>query len=186
MGKSQDDFLAMFQRAFRERTGRAVLWTGGQAIPNTAGLPLDTSLRRGGQVRNGERFELGDITASVGIWRVVVEFESKEVPLSNLLKYWPYIRGELSTQPIAPLLICHFSDWWSYASRRDLWKWTLTQMKVDARRVVDVEGKQFDHWGGDVPRRAQAVDEAISWVESVVSGKPTGRIEPGGDVANAA
>src|SRR5690606_14708980 len=111
-----------FGSTFHARTGVDVAWSGGQVLANTAGLPLTESLRRPGPAKKGERFELGDIATDIGGLRLVIEFESHEVPLSNLLKYWPYIRGELVTRPSTPLVICHFSDWWSYATRRDLWE----------------------------------------------------------------
>ena len=164
MGKSQASFLAEFQNVFRSRTGILARWSGGQVASNTSSLPFDKALRRPGVDRNSERFELGDIAAEIGGWRVVVEFESAEVPLSNLLKYWPYIRGELGTRPSHPLLICHFSDWWSYATRRDLWQWTLRRMKTDPEKIVEVEGKQFDHWGSEDERRSQSMVDAIDWI----------------------
>ncbi|WP_317534619.1 hypothetical protein [Nitrosomonas sp. Is37] len=94
----------------------------------------------------------------------MVEFETGAIPLSNLLKYWPYIRGELSTKPTQPLLICHFSDWWSYATRRDLWEWTLSRMKADTEKIIQVEGRQFDHWASDAARRDASLNEAIDWI----------------------
>ena len=164
MGKTQAAFLAEFAEAFRSRTGVDVTWGGGQVVANTAGLPLNEALRRSGPPKTAERFELGDLAATVGACRVVIEFESAEVPLSNLLKYWPYVRGELGSRPSHPLVICHFSDWWSYATRRDLWEWTLARMKADSDRVVDVEGRQFDHWGDDADRRSESIVQAIEWI----------------------
>ncbi|MDV6343215.1 hypothetical protein R2Q26_01375 [Nitrosomonas sp. Is37] len=125
---------------------------------------MNAGLRRPGIAKAGERFELGDLSAQVGNWRVVVEFETGAIPLSNLLKYWPYIRGELSTKPTQPLLICHFSDWWSYATRRDLWEWTLSRMKADTEKIIQVEGRQFDHWASDAARRDASLNEAIDWI----------------------
>jgi hypothetical protein len=164
MGKTQAAFLAEFADAFRARTGVDAAWAGGQAVTNTAGLPFNDALRRPGPAKTAERFELGDLAARIGPCRVVIEFESGEVPLSNLLKYWPYVRGELGTRPSHPLVICHFSDWWSYATRRELWEWTLARMKMDPGRVVDVEGRQFDHWAKDKQRRAESIIEAIDWI----------------------
>jgi hypothetical protein len=164
MGKTQTAFLAEFTDAFRARTGVDTTWAGGQVLANTAGLPFNATLRRPGPAKTAERFELGDLTARVGACRIVIEFESAEVPLSNLLKYWPYVRGELGTVPSHPLVICHFSDWWSYATRRDLWQWTLARMSTDPERLVDVEGRQFDHWADDRHRRAESIAEAIEWI----------------------
>jgi len=95
-----------------------------------------------------------------------VEFENKELPLSNLLKYWPYLRGELSAKPTQPLLICHFSDWWSYATRRDLWEWTLSRMQADGERLVAVAGKQFDHGGANRSLRDQSITSAVEWIRT--------------------
>ncbi|MFO1244106.1 MAG: hypothetical protein U1E71_02850 [Ramlibacter sp.] len=164
MGKTQTSFLAEFQSAFHARAGVELEWSGGQVVSNTAALPINDALRRPGPAKRAERFELGDIAAEFGRWRVVIEFESGEVPLSNLLKYWPYVRGELGTRPSRPLLICHFSDWWSYATRRDLWEWTLSRMKEDPWKIVEVQGRQFDHWGEDKQRRSESVNSAIDWI----------------------
>jgi hypothetical protein len=101
-------------------------------------------------------------------WTVIIEFESRELPLSNILKYWPYLRGELSAKPMQPILVCHFSDWWSYATRRDLWEWTLSRMQADQGRLVEIEGKQFDHGGSDHLLRASSIYSAIEWIDSVV------------------
>lgn len=164
MGKTQSSFLVAFQDLFRTRSGLEVEWTGGQSSANTAGFPDNPQWRRPGQARSGEKFELGDLAANIGHWRVVIEFESREVPLSNLLKYWPYIRGELLIKPSRPVLICHFSDWWSYATRRDLWEWTLSRMKADTECLVGVDGCQFDHWGSDAASRIESVSSAIDWI----------------------
>ncbi len=164
MGKTQTAFLNQFERAFKERTGVDVTWVGGQVVANTATLPFNGALRRPGPRKTAERFELGDLTATLGACRVVVEFESAEVPLSNLLKYWPYVRGELDARPSHRLVICHFSDWWSYATRRELWDWTLERMKADPQRVVDVDGRQFDHWDDDAERRSESILQAIDWI----------------------
>lgn len=172
MGTPKSSFLVAFEQAFRSRAGLNVSWSGGQSIANTAALPLDPALRRLGQARSRESFELADLAANIGCWRVIIEFESREVPLSNLLKFWPYLRGELEVKPDRPLLICHFSDWWSYATRRDLWSWTLKRMEADPERVVEVDGRQFDHWGNDAPRRAQSVSEAIDWILALTADKP--------------
>jgi hypothetical protein len=164
MGKTQTAFLDQFASSFSTRTGVDVAWAGGQVVANTAGLPFNGALRRPGPPKAAERFELGDLTATVGDCRVIIEFESAEVPLSNLLKYWPYVRGELGSQPSQRLIICHFSDWWSYATRRELWEWTLGRMKADPQRVVDVDGRQFDHWGDDTERRSESILQAVDWI----------------------
>lgn len=169
MTRPQQQFLTYFQHNFARRTGLAMPWSGGQVLANTAAFTANTALRRPNIKRHGEKFELADLAATVNGWRVVIEFESREVPLSNLLKYWPYLRGELDTTPTQPLLICHFSDWWSYATRRDLWQWTMHRMQEDPQILFNVDGKQFDHWGSDATRREQSVAAAIDWIMSRTS-----------------
>ncbi|HEY0917367.1 MAG TPA: hypothetical protein VGE22_20975 [Solimonas sp.] len=110
---------------------------------------------------------MGDLTTSYCGWKIIVEFESKELPLSNLLKYWPYLRGELNASPKEPLLLCHFSDWWSYATRRDLWEWTLSRISADQDRLVPIAGRQFDHGGSDLGRREKSIFEAMEWIGSI-------------------
>lgn len=165
MGANQTTFLADFVAAFGHRFGLDVVWTGGQAVENTASLTTHVSGRRAIGVKKAERFELGDITASYLGRKLIIEFESKELPLSNLLKYWPYVCGELSSSPHQPVLICHFSDWWSYATRRDLWEWTLSRMRVDPSRIVDIDGCQFDHGGADINLRRRSITAALEWID---------------------
>jgi len=176
VGRTQTSFLAEFKSSFQRRTGIEAAWVGSQALSNTSALPFNQALRRPGPLKNGERFELGDIAANIGKHRVVIEFESAAVPLSNILKYWPYVRGELASRPSSPIVLCHFSNWWSYATRRDLWEWTLARMKADPDRMVEVEGRQFDHWSDDQQRRSQSVEAAIDWIVGItgisVSPKP--------------
>ena len=166
MGTVQTNFIEEFKSAFNTRFGVSDGWAGGQALANSAAFVTPYPCRRGG-VRGGERFELGDAATSYRGWRLVIEFESKELPLSNLLKYWPYLRGELTTAPDQPLLICHFSDWWSYATRRDLWEWTLSQMRDDGALLAGIEGLQFDHDGLDTSARLNSICAAIEWLESI-------------------
>jgi len=71
-----------------------------------------------------------------------------------------------------PILICHFSDWWSYATRRDLWEWTLSRMQTDQNRMCEIKGKQFDHGGNDQQVRASSIASAIDWIGSVVGMGP--------------
>jgi hypothetical protein len=166
MGTSQSNFIKEFRDAFAERFGSASEWSGGQARANTAAFTVRYPCRRG-SARASESFELGDAFTSYRGWKLTVEFESKELPLSNLIKYWPYLRGELTRTPDQPLLICHFSDWWSYATRRELWEWTFAKMQDDPNRLVRVEGKQFDHGGADAGLRRESILAAINWIESV-------------------
>ena len=168
MGLTQSSFLAEFKHAFNEQTGHEVHWAGGQVAENCAAFTSPYPCRRAVGTRTTERFELGDATTPYFGWKVIIEFESKELPLSNILKYWPYLRGELNTKPVQPLIICHFSDWWSYATRRDLWEWTLSRMQDDQERLVEVKGRQFDHGGSDQSLRASSISSAIQWIDSVV------------------
>ncbi len=175
MGSTQDSFLDEFKRAFNKMAGRELDWHGGQATENCAAFKIDyPDIRRkigitGPEIfRNLERFELGDATTSYSGWKIIVEFESKELPLSNILKYWPYLRGELNIIPVQPILICHFSDWWSYKTRRELWAWTLSRMENDQGRLVEIKGKQFDHGGADIRLRAISISSAIEWINSTV------------------
>ncbi len=166
MGAVQANFIKEFKSAFIARFACSSTWSGGQAFANSAAFATPYPCRRGG-IRGAERFELGDAAISHLGWKLIVEFESKELPLSNLIKYWPYLRGELTATPDQPILICHFSDWWSYATRRELWEWTLARMKDDPNRLVGIEGRQFDHGGGDAVLRACNISGAIEWIESM-------------------
>ena len=168
MGLTQSSFLAEFKQAFNEQARQEVHWSGGQAAENCAAFVSPYPCRRSVGTRTTERFELGDATASYFGWKVIIEFESKELPLSNILKYWPDLRGELNTRPMQPILICHFSDWWSYATRRDLWEWTLSRMQADQEKQVEIEGKQFDHGGSDQSLRVSSIYSAIEWIDSVI------------------
>ncbi len=172
MGKPQDGFLKMFHDEFYSKTGLKVEWKGGQNSANTAALPQNAAVRRLGHSQTGEKFELADTAADIGEWRVIVEFENDNLPLSNLLKYWPYIRGELGIKPTRHLLICHFSNWRSYATRRDLWEWTIGQMKVDPMRIANVDGRQFDHWGDDNDKKLESIRTSIDWIDVLPTSIP--------------
>ena len=176
MGLTQSSFLADFKQAFNMQAEQKVHWSGGQAAENCAAFVSPYPCRRAVGTKTTERFELGDATMSYFGWKVIIEFESKELPLSNILKYWPYLRGELNTKPLQPLIICHFSDWWSYATRRDLWEWTLSSMQADEGRLVEVKGKQFDHGGSDQSLRVSSIYSAIEWIDSVVGAGPEAAI----------
>lgn len=167
MGTTQSSFITEFKLAFNRHFGPDILWVGGQSAKNCAAFLSPFPCRRAVGTQITERFELGDISTTYSGWKIIVEFENKQIPLSNILKYWPYMRGELSAQPEKPILLCHFSDWWSYATRRDLWEWTLSRMRVDPDRLVDIEGRQFDHGGTDGLLRASSILSAVAWIESV-------------------
>lgn len=165
MGQAQSEFLSQFKSAFCKRYGETTEWFGGQRAGNRAALPISEIVRRPGITRSGESFELADLAVTLGKWRVVIEFESgAALPLSNLLKFWPYVRGELNVQPTHDMILVHFSDWSSYATRRELWQWTFERMQEDSKRRVAIEGRQFDHWGADEIKRQASIDAAIEWI----------------------
>lgn len=168
MGLTQSKFLADFKQAFNTYVGQDIQWSGGQIAKNCAAFVSPYSCRRAVGTRTTERFELGDTTTSYFGWKIIIEFESKELPLSNILKYWPYLRGELNTKPTEPIIICHFSDWWSYATRRDLWEWTLSRMQADEERLVEIEGKQFDHGGTNQNLCFLSINSSIEWIDSIL------------------
>ncbi|GAB2500087.1 hypothetical protein GCM10027084_12190 [Pseudoxanthomonas sangjuensis] len=168
MGATQTAFLLEFTEAFLKKAPNAS-WAGGQARANTASLLTHQAGRRGGLYNKAERFELGDLTTTFNGHKIVIEFESKQVPISNLLKYWPYLRGELSSKPDCPVIICHFSDWWSYGIYRDLWQWTLDQMQQDPKCLQSVSGCQFDHGGHDLSIRDSSINQSIEWILSRVA-----------------
>jgi hypothetical protein len=167
MALTQTTFLAEFRAAMEAEAGARLTWSGGQQASNTAGFTEPPARRREVGRRDGERFELGDVTTELHGHRVVVEFESDSLPVSNLLKYWPYLRGELTVTPSVPLVICHFSNWRSYATRRDLWEWAVVQIQADPRRLVPLFARQFDHWGTDASLRTRSIKEAAAWVHEV-------------------
>src|SRR5258708_486697 len=112
VGKPQSQFLMEFQSAFRDSFGITPGWITGQGRHNSVGLPCVAKLRRdGGAARSGEVFELGDLRADIARSMVIVECESSAISVHNLMKYWPFIRGEMSIKPSQPVLFCHFSDW---------------------------------------------------------------------------
>lgn len=168
MGIKQNTFMAEFKKSFNKKFELCFDWSGGQGNNNCAGFSTPYASCRRVDTKGSEKFELGDLTASFKGWMLIVEYENKELPLSNIVKYWPYMRGELSKLPEQPVLICHFSDWWSYATRRDLWEWTLSKMKTDKECLFEIKGKQFDHGGSDEQARQASISSAIEWIDSVV------------------
>jgi hypothetical protein len=165
MGVPQQ-FLTRLRTALTDRFPSATGWVGGQGIANTAALKADASLRRGGLLRSGERFELGDHRCTVGSATIIAEYESEGVALHHLLKYWPHLRGEMSTRPHSAIILCHFSSWSSYGSYRDLWNWLASLMKEDRSLLVKFTARQFDHWGADLASGEQSIAECLDWIES--------------------
>ena len=169
MGSPQQAFLSRFRAALAVRFPDATDWGGGQVIVNGAALKPQVSLRRGGTLRAGERFELGDLRCSVGRVAIVIEYESCGVAVHNLLKYWPYLRGELSACPSSPVVLCHFSDWSSYGSYRDLWEWLASRIAADPTRQVRFVARQFDHWGSDLEAGERSIVAALDWLEGILT-----------------
>jgi len=167
MAQPQSDFLSLFKKAFVDRFGNSVLWTGGQIAGNVAQLPGIAALRRGGILHRMEQFEIGDLRGDFNDRTLVIEYEQKQLPLSNLVKYWPYVRGELNVIPQRPIVLCHFSDWWSYGAYRDLWNWVMLRMQTDAERKVEIDGRQFDHGGPNASLRASGIHSALDWIAEV-------------------
>ncbi|MCO6355757.1 hypothetical protein GBO14_13630 [Pseudoalteromonas shioyasakiensis] len=166
MASNQNQFLDKFKNEFEAHFGSNITWKGGQSKNNVAAFKQPFDSCRNKPINSNERFELGDLSVILNGYLIVIEFESKELPLSNLLKYWPYLRGEFTCTPERPILLCHFSDWWSYATRRDLWQWTIEQMCQDSSLLVELQGKQFNHGkkgGRDVQ---ESIQEAIDWISS--------------------
>ena len=107
----QGDLLKPFRESFEKRFGANIRWAGGQVAGNFANLPRIPALRRHGKTSRAERFELGDLRAHMCGWTVVVECDAAGASVHNLLKYWPYLRGELDVKPQQTVLLCHFSSW---------------------------------------------------------------------------
>ena len=166
MGSVQQAFLENFRASFSALVAGSVEWTGGQILANTGVLPAHETLRRGGRFKSGERFELGDLRGDLMRTTLIVEYESSAIAVHNLLKYWPLLRGESSWLPRLPIVMCHFSDWSSYGSHRDLWQWAYERMSAYDALVVSFRARQFDHWGRDLDRAAEAITEAVAWMLS--------------------
>jgi hypothetical protein len=167
MAQAQSDFLSLFKDAFASRFGNSVHWNGGQGAGNVAQLPGIAELRRGGVLHRMEQFEIGDLRGDFNGRTLVIEYEQKQLSLSNLVKYWPYVRGELNVKPECPIVLCHFSNWWSYGTYRDLWNWVMLRMETDTERIVDIHGHQFDHGGPDAWLRESGVCAALDWIAHV-------------------
>lgn len=166
MGILQNQFLAQFQLGFENRFGDQGKVLGGQRVENVSSLPSRLELYRDGRApHQGERFELGDLRIELPTRTVIVEFDADRVGVGNLLKYWPYLRGELSVGPHLPILLCHFSSWSSNASSRHLWDWLYEQMIADREQRVGFVARQFDHCEVVNEHGVKAIVEALDWVE---------------------
>ena len=59
-----------------------------------------------------------------------------------------------------------------YGIYRDLWEWTLDQMRNDPKCLQKILGFQFDHGGSDLVRRRKSIDNAVDWVLKCVESAP--------------
>lgn len=167
MGLKQSAFLTEFRSAFEAHIGRPVVWSGGQTLANVAGFEPDLLVRRAGVTRSSETFEIGDLRTELDTHTLVVEFESSVPSVHNLVKYWPFIRGDLSRSPSRPIVLAHFSDWWSYGSHRDLWEWMQMRMATDSESRVAFDARQFDHWGNNAAARTSELRRCFAWIEKI-------------------
>lgn len=152
------------EEIFSERVnGNHSAWIEGQSKNNVASLQPILEVRRDRKVKRGEAFELADLKTDYRGKTIIVEYDVKQLPLTNLIKYWPYITNELDKTPINDVFICQFSDWWSYASYRDLWEWSMEKMRVEPKRIVNVDGRQFDHGGENKVIQAKSIKQAVDW-----------------------
>ncbi len=175
MGRSQTGFLNRFRSEFCRRFG-PVKWGGGQVLANCGRLSPNRNLRREGKLCTTERFELGDARCDLAGHAIIVEFDSDKIVVSNLLKYWPYLRGELCDVlsrrivPDLPILLCHFSNWYSYGSYRDLWQWLLERIQQDCGCRVRLAARQFDFHESDPTVTEQSVCQALDWLGEMTAG----------------
>ena len=167
MGEKQTQFVARARTALKSRFPNAVDWAGGQGTANTVALQRRASLRRLGPSRPGERFERADVRCNVGNSTIVVEYDSGGIATHNLVKYWAYLRGEMSSSPSSAIILCLFWSWVTYGSYRDLWDWVANHM-MDPTLKVRFAARQFDHWDADIVKGDQSIAECLDWVESEV------------------
>ncbi len=188
MGIPQGEFLNRFKSEFNRRFSQfePIRWSGGQRIANCGKLPYNLDLRRGRKWRPGERFELGDARCDPASCSVIVEFESDKVVAHNLLKYWPYVRRELRDasdrriEPRLPILLCHFSNWYSYGSYRDLWQWLFDRIREDPARKVYFDACQFDYDESSPKRTEEFIRKSLDWLEekiALLKGRKTADVE---------
>jgi hypothetical protein len=147
MGAKQAEFVKKFRERFQRRFGCHPEWGGGQGLDNKAGFAQLREYRRDGLLRKNEGIELGDTNTTFRGVTVIVEYDSDGLDIQNLLKYWPYLCGKLTSSPPRKVVLCHFSSWRSYGSRRDEWTWLRDKMAADPDRVMDLVGEQFDNGG---------------------------------------
>jgi hypothetical protein len=169
MGQKQAAFLKTFQSTFIERFCQNPAWIGGQVSSNKALLASRSEYRRTGTANANEGIELGDLRGTFRGHTVIVEHESDAISVQNLVKYWAYLRGELSIRPTSPVVICHFSNWNSYGSFRDLWCWLRDQMAGDPRLIVPFAAEQFDHGGGEPASTVTSIGRCLEYLSASLS-----------------
>jgi hypothetical protein len=164
MGKPQDEFCHAFEDAFTARFGDA-LWIRGQFGGNMIALPGAPHLRRGGLIKQSEKIELGDRRLTFRSVDIMVEYESGAASPYNIMKHWPYLRGDLNVRPARPTLLCCFCDWWSYGAIRDVSQWVMTMMENDITCRVKV--RMFDHArrSGIAGATEKAIGAALDWID---------------------
>ena len=160
----QDDFLRAFRDAFAHEFRYDPEWVSGQTVGNKGLLLGDLSLRRNGVIRRNEGLELGDLRANLGGKTLIIEFDSGGASAMNLIKFWPYLRGEMDVQPISSVTLCYFSDWYSYGSYRDMWKYLLHRMQDDPKLLVEFIAKQFDSNRDNSTGRIAEISRALVWI----------------------
>ena len=163
MGHLQSGFIAEFKKSFAARFDIEPLWGGGQTLDNCARLRERPSLRRNGIYKKSERFELGDLIATINGHKLIVEYDGSGVALHNLVKFWPYINNQMDQEPECPIIMCHFSDWGSYGAYRDLWAWMNDKMQQYPKSQM-FKAQQFDHGKHDDTIRNKSIKDALDWL----------------------
>ncbi len=163
MGKPQNEFCGQFKTAFEAQFGN-VIWHGGQLAANMIAPAAAKHLRRNGLIKSSEKIELGDLRTTFRKYEIMVEYESGCANAYNILKHWPYLRGDLSVKPQRPTLLCCFCDWWSYGAVRDVCQWTMSMMENDPLTRVKV--RMFDHAfrSKDANASRRSIAEALDWI----------------------
>jgi hypothetical protein len=166
MTKLQQPFLDTFRERFSNRFGIDSKWQGGQNHENVARFiePI-ANLRHGGLPKPGEAFELGDLNTTINGRLLIVEFDSAGVAIQNLVKFWPYLRGYLNRSTQNPIVLCHFSNWGSWGSYRDLWEWMLKEIQHDLNCAYPLSARQFDHGGINTVLRDQSIAQSLEWLD---------------------
>jgi len=165
MAGPQATFLQAFCEAFDKAFGPAEWETSRQrTVGEFCARCRNKKYRRSSMLRANEAFELGDLRAR---WRdsvVVVEYDREGVDTHNLVKYWPYLRGDLAVVPPTRLLLCYFSDWRSWGSSRDLWAWVYQRIRDDSACKGRLMAEHFDHGKDSEEMRTTGIGEALGFL----------------------